>query len=572
MRRFVTGRYVSPVDAPWREAIDERAERAIARYRFLPSRSARLKTFLDIAAVLYLGLVAAAWSMRGLPAALSGSAVLATANGALTLEPFRPDWLLCLRTDYTVSAFLVAAILLHESYWLRRRIYREWSLSPLSVPSLLPRLDPSPPTWQRAITRISAVVNHVVMIGVLIVGTHYLWAARRLPMIEDPLIRASVVFAGILLSVIGAFNLVEVLDDKEAPFPVASLRILAAALLSGIAFGTAAALGLRRGIPAGLLAFSFGFGVPVGAWACGAVMRRANRSSFSEQRGGGWQHQILIPLIAVGRIVDVLLRVAIGMFALPRTLLLAGSAQPTRDRSRRAIDDVETFEQVGVHGGFVHGYLHRPEPLTRKFAFTDRVRSALLRGLLKGDGWFPRRLRRQPIRLLRGGGAWEREDPLDFSGRVERRIGSRPSLDDVDFLTRRLLALFLTLYALAWVVEVALGHLVLHAGRPLLGHGRITALAFGLVTGLAFTLIAGLGRSTLDALAVGLVSGLALDPTTGLGEGLAFRFGHYGPTLAVAFVLLLVTTTLGRRALGMVGALALAVGLYLQAVPFLRSY
>jgi hypothetical protein len=493
-----------------------------------------------------------------------------------------PGRFLGLPGEFTVFALLVAGIFVHESQWLRLRIYGEWLRLPSSYRGLLERSrrEPPGPMWQRVLSRVSAIVNHAVVAGVLVAGAQYLWSARRVLVVEDPLVEASVVFTGILLAIIGAFNLVEVLDDKTGALPSAIARTLAAASLSGIAFGAAVALGLRRGTPAGLLAFSFGFGLPVGAWVCGTVMRRVDRGSFPARPGEGWQRQVLVPLIAVGRAVDALLRVMIGVLALPRTLLArvaswrdpSGGRRLPEEQRRSAADEFATFEEVGASGGFIRGYLHRPPPPTRKLTLTDRARGALLVSLLKGDGWLPRRLRREPIRLLRGGGAWEREDPLDFTGRVQRRIGSRPSLDDLDFLSRRLLALFLAAYTVAWVVEVAVGHVVAHAGRPLFGRGPLAALTFGLVAGVAFALVAALGRSTLEALAVGLVSGLALDPTVGLGEGLAVRLVHHGPALAIAFVLLLVTTTLGRRALGVVGALALAAGLYLQALPSLRLH
>jgi hypothetical protein len=556
-----SGKYISPVGASWRET--EIDEAAVSRYRFDGTRHARLKAGLDAAAAAYLCLVVIALAVSKWPARVSGSWLLDTVSSSYALRPLLLDHLP--RSlggawgEFVVFALVLCVTALHESRWLKLRIYYDYLQSPRSYRGFLNKDESSLTARQLLLTVASRLVNHLVVLGVVLMAAHCLWAVRLLPAAHNAVVLTSLVFAGMLLTVTGATSVIGALDGDDVRALPALARAPAGALVCGVAFAAVIALGLRRGWPGCALGFGFGFGLASSARVCRDLVVRPRRAGRRERPGRASRPAAYAPLIALGRLIDWLLARSLSIVS-PRR----------KSRPRGPAESLEVYEQVGAGEGHSYGYLHRPEIVTPPATLIERIRARLLHRLLAENSPLTLWLKREPVRLRRGH-LWDEEDPLDFLGRVRTVGGYAPPRDRVDMLYRRLLSLMLAAFAVAYVVEMLTGHVVASVGRPLLERGAWAAAIFGLGVGVLFAFVAVFGHSSFAALTLGLLSGLSLDPTAGLVVGLLSRLSRTGLIFVFTFALTLAVDLFDRRVQWIVGTLALAAGIYLQSLPFLAT-
>jgi hypothetical protein len=185
--------YVSPVGSSWEEV--KINEKAVAAYRFDPSGYARIKSGIDVAAVIYLTLAFLALIIARPTIQVSHSAFLAGIGRGFTLQPLLfahgPQAASSARYELFVFILLVIPILLHESQWLKLQIYFK-NLEPgRSYEGFLKASKPTSSARQLSWTVISSIVNHLFLLGVLLTGASLLWDLRLLR-ITNPVVLPSI--------------------------------------------------------------------------------------------------------------------------------------------------------------------------------------------------------------------------------------------------------------------------------------------------------------------------------------------------------------------------------------------
>lgn len=554
-------------------------ERLISRYRFERTPPARLRAGLDGFAFAYLLAAATVIARTAQTWPRSPLEALTLVRTGFTLEPPLPGWsVLGVPGGLLLLLALAAGALVYQSSWLKRRIH-----ATLIGPhrsrffhdfNLMGPDETTLTSGQRVWTAVSWAADDLFTVGVVASLYRYLLDVRMLPFAADPAIRSSVVFAGMLLTVIGAYDLIEALQGRLEGMRLAwrVVRAAAAIVLSGAAFALVFGVGLRSGTTQIEIGACFGTALALGtALRTFGVLGHPERP-LPARIQGVLRRTLLPPLTALGKLLDGPLRFAlqvgvaplVGAAAVLRFLLLgvwyaltpiiAPFCRLLFGHSWRVV----TWQlQQGLEK-FQHG-------------LGRRVEGALLHGLLKGNGWLPRMIKRDPVRYesyqLPGrvrGGIYVYTDPLEPEARP--RYGGALDQQRLDLLYWRLLDLMLATFVVAYVAEVVVGHAITFLGRPLLHLGFGFAIGYGLVVGFVYMLLSTLGRSSVGGLAVGLVSGLSLAPAVGLAGSLALRLGHDAVPLLLAFLLAAVTSTLGRRGLVVAGVLALLAGVYLMRV------
>jgi hypothetical protein len=600
MNRRGFDKYVFRVGSSWKQpAIDEKL---VAGYRFDPAGYARLKLSMDIAAGVYLTLALIALLIVASRRGFSVSGILTLIGQGLTLQPILVRLFASNTQTNSVSGsealvlgMLVLALLVHESQWLKRKIHYQILASGRTYKGFLS--GPNKPTFpklQRTLTILSATLNHLFVLCVVLIAASLLWDVRNLSRLDNPAARSKVVLAGMLLMVIGAFEVIKVLESKGTTRSAVALSAFVAAVLSGILFGAVMAVGLNRGTEQGKRAFVFGFGLALSAWAWRHFVARP-RGEPSKRVKRVLKYLVHTPLIALGRLLDLALRALFVIASVPQRIfarlaewilrvfrpLLPYSfqdrlksiayAESFRRFNERSASERPFIETVSAGAGYSVGYYHRPPPVLQTSGFIEIIQSRLLRMLLEEDTWLTGWVKREPIRPLntKHGGGWEREDPLDFGGRVRSVFGTRPQPSEVDLLYRRLLALMLAVWIVASVFDFLVGHVVSFYGRSLFDKGVSHAAFFGLAVGAFFAIVTAFGQASLGVLTLGLVSGLSLDPTLGLASGLKYQIEHDGVIFAFTFVVMSMLGILEKRALLVMGIIVFAVGLYLQFLPYL---
>ena len=588
---------VLPIGASWAKV--ELNRKQIAGYRFFPrgfrgvTDYARIKRRLDIAAALYVALVLLSWLLQNRWTLSSASSVLAAISGAFTLSPLFAAHLLQTRLG-RVAPFLVFAIvsycvLLHQSRWLNEMIFI------FRPPEGLFRSKTTLTGRQLVLTAASHILNYVVVLGIVLTAADYLWKLRLVPWARGTLQTPALLLSGVLLTVIGASKSVEAMDSDDAELWQRSLEVLLAAVLTGASFAAVMGLALRGGARGAIAGLCFGAAMALTAWSTRRFIVRPNQKRLPPKAEPWIRRFVFLPLIALGKGLDALLAAFLNGVAHPLQVALIALFKPIlmvldrmlrnlpfewlrglRDWISSCIDPprpltklemLGSFEEKGrTEDGRVYGIMHEPKMPQPPIGVEMHVRSSLVRGLLAEDSWLTTWLKREPIRLLRGG-MWQREDPLDFQRKVRIVTGIWPPTEDMDRLYRRLLSLMLATFAVAYVLELGAGHVVAHYGRPLLENGALYATMFGLVVGALFTLVGILGHSSMAALTLGLVSGLSLDPMEGLAQGLVYRIAHGGVLFVVVFVLAQITDTQQKRSQLVIGLLIAAAGVYLLYLP-----
>jgi hypothetical protein len=588
---------VLPIGASWAKV--ELNRKQVAGYRFFPKGFrgvrdyARIKRHLDISAALYVALVALSWLLQNRWTLSSASSVLVAISSAFTLSPLFAARLLQTRWGSVVPFFVFAivnyCVLLHESRWLNEMIFI------FRPPEGLFRSKTTFTRRQLVLTVASQILNYVVVLGIVLTAADYLWKLRFVPWARGTFQTPALLLGGLLLTVIGASKSVEAIDSDDAELWQRSLKVLLAAVLTGASFAAVMGLALRSGAPGATAGWCFGAAMALTAWSSRRFIVRPNQKRLPPKAEPWIRRFVFLPLIALGRGFDVLLGAFLRGVVHPLQVALISLFKPVlmvldrilrnlpfewlrglRDwigscidppRPLTKLERMGSFEEkMRTEDGRVYGIMHQPKMPAPKIGVEVHVRSSLVRGLLAEDSWLTTWLKREPIRLLRGG-MWQREDPLDFQRKVRIVTGIWPPTEDMDRLYRRLLSLMLATFAVAYVLELGAGHVVAHYGRPLLDSGPLYATIFGLVVGALFALVGILGHSSMAALTLGLVSGLSLDPMEGLAKGLVYRIAHGGVLFVVVFVLAQITDTQGRRSQFVIGLLIAAAGLYLLYLP-----
>jgi len=591
---------VWPIGSSW-EGIDV-DQKVIAGYRFFDkSRTndihyAALKTRLDIAAAIYLFFVLVGALLQGPVASLSG--LLTYTSRAFSLQPFLPAHLAHSRAGFAIPFVIFLAVgycvLLHESRWLNERIYiyRPYAgFTSSKDKDVIPRS-------QFVLTLTSRIINHMMAAGLIFTAAAYLWNLRFVSWTRNPYEIPALLLSGVMLAVVGISKAIDAMESDDAETWLLFLEVSAAAILVGASFAAVIALGLRRGPSGAITGFCFGAAMGFSAWMFRHFIVRPNQKHLPPSIEPWIRRFVFLPLMAMGRIIDAVLAFVLQYIVHPIQVWLIALFKPLLRLFANALGKLpyryvrgplhwansyldqppplsklemtDTFVEAGrTEDGRVYGYAHPAQTPPPPTGIVVRYRSSLLSGLLAEDSWLTRWLKREPIRLLRTRTSWEREDPLDFKRRVRHDVGIWPPTEDLDYLSRRLLSLMLATYFIAYIVELAVGHIVAYAGKPLLDRGPLYATLFGLAVGALFALAGILGHSSISVLTLGLVSGLALDPTLGLAGGLAYRVGHDGFLFVITFVLSLLTDTQQKRSLFIVGIVIAAAGVYLQYLPHL---
>jgi hypothetical protein len=596
---FSPDRMVVPIGSSWgKTKIDQKV---IAGYRFFAKERsaniqyARRKTRLDIAGAFYLLLVIVSALLQGRPASHSLASILVNLSSAFTLQPFVPAHLAHTRFGHVIPLLVFLSVgycvLLHESRSLAERIYIYRPLEGFI------RRERTLTGTQLALTLASRIINHLLAAGLILTAAAYLWRLRFIDWMRSPLEIPTLLLSGVLLTVIGISKTIEAMESDETEPWLLILEVLGGAILTGAAFAAVMALGLQHGSQGGATGFCFGAGMALTAWLLRHFIVRPSQKRLPPAVEPWIRRFIFLPLIAMGRAIDVILAgllqfvirpIQLSLIALftPFLTLFVRVLRKLPYRIVRAplewadsylyeppplskVEMLDTFEEKGrTEDGRAYGLLHRAQTPPPPHGFVAHVRSSLLSGLFAEDSWLTRWLKREPIRLISGlRGSWEREDPLDFKRRVRLTVGIWPPTQDLDRLYRRLLSLMLATFLIAYVVELAVGHVVAYMGKPLLDHGPLYATLFGLGVGALFAMVGIFGHSSIGVLTLGLVSGLALDPTLGLAGGMAYRIGHDGLLFAITLVLTLIIDTQQKRSIFVVGILAAAAGVYLQYLP-----
>jgi hypothetical protein len=498
-----------------------------------------------------------------------------------------------------VLLVLAGGVLVYQSRWLKLRI--QYSLkvtgskffSDTGYSGFLDDTSETPLTGvERALTAVSWVADDLFVLGVVASLYRYLLNVPTLPfVVANPAIRSSVVFAGMLLAVVGAYHLIEALRGRVERMALTQrvVRAAAAAMLSGGAFALVIGVGLHSDRAQVEIGACFG-----AALALGVVLRTFGVLGHPDRPlparvQAALRRTLLPPLATLGKLLDRPLRIAfwvgvaplVGAAAVLRVLVLAVwyALAPLIAPLLRLFGHDWTWGEVTrqLHVGL------------RKFQHNvyRRVRGALLLGLLKGDGWLPRMIKREPAEIqpvqkpgyFPLGYNYILTDPLEpeahplvliggpgpfVTGPFAEDPGRHQAELEMERVRWRLLDLMLATFVVVYLVDVVVGHAITFVGRPLLHLGVGFAVGYGLVAGVVYMLLSTLGRMSLGGLAVGLVSGLSLAPTVGLAGSLALRLGRDAVPLLLTFLLALVTSTLGRRGLVVAGVLALFAGVYLM--------
>jgi hypothetical protein len=589
-----------PIGSSWEKVeVDGKLTRS---YRFFPAaprelmQYATLKRRLDVAAGVYLGFVFVAWLLRNQWPFHSASDFLSAVGTAFTLRPLFPAFVLHSRVgQFLPFVVFVAAtyfVLRHQSRWLDEMVYAHRPYESFLMPqktTLTPR--------QLTITVASHVCNFLVSAGLILTASDYLWKLRSASWLRGSFETSGVLLSGVLLTVIGVSKSVEAVEPDDAEWWQRVIEVILAAVLSGVSFAAVMGLGLSRGIAGAITGVCFGAAMALIAWARQYIVR-PKQKRLSPTVEPWIRRFVFVPLIALGKAVDKVLAAFLKGVVRPLQVMLLGVFKPVLivlDRILRLLpygwfrglresirsylyeppppslmERTGYFEEKGRGpDGKVWGILHEPQQARPPSGIVMYVRGSLVRTLLAEDSWLTAWLKREPIRPYRGGhlSTWQREDPLDFHRRVRLAVGTWPPEKDIDLLYRRLLSLMIATFVVAYVVELGVGHVVAHFGRPLFEHGAVYATLFGLAVGLLFALVAVLGHSSMAALTLGLVSGLSLDPMEGLGHGLQYRIAHDGLLFVVVFVLALLTDTQKKWSQFVIGLLIAGAGVYLQYLP-----
>ena len=618
-RRRDAKRYVFPIGSLW-ESVGIDKDSSVRGYRHQTSRYARFKVALDVAAAVYLALVVVALLVDQFvvgrvltemsPAGrkliwTSHSSFMATFAHLFTLQPLLlrvgAETFSTHRRELFIFILLVLAILLHESYWLKRNILLNGTPSGYEgFLSSEKSTEKARDTW----TLISSIVNHVFLIGVLLTGASFLWDARLLPIINHPVAERRILFAGVFLTVIGAFNVIKALEKREEPRSLGWLNAIAEAIVSGIAFGTIVTVGLQRGLQPGKLAFVFGFVFVLTMWIISYFIVRPTQTEqpmdISRRRLKTRSQRLLhycvqVPLIALGwavnptliaieyvavRIQRVLAKLAgwiyyrakwIEPYSLRMWLWRIAEVETIARENDKGARQFKAIEIVSQSERGIGAFDVGPPPPLAVGGFDQYVRRRYLHRILEGDSWLTRWVKREPARPVTThyGGGWDREDPLDFQRNVRHVVTNWPTYAENAELYRHLIALMVAVSFVAYFVNIVVGHVVAAYGRPLFDKGSGYAALFGLMVGALFAVVTMMGKSSLSSLALGLVSGLVLAPSLGVAEGLRDRLANEGVDLLIGFVVTLLTNMLGERRLLATGVLIFLLGLYLQTLPHL---
>lgn len=599
-------RYVSPIGSLWK-SLDLEKHSSISKYRQLPGRYAELKFGLDLAALIYLQLVVLASILTfvndpGFARSLSwsGSRILSVFAYVFTLQPLLGSVgsgsFTTQQRELVVLALLISAVLFHESEWLKNRILIIAGASAFDYERFVASRKPGRPAPDR-LTQISSIANHIFFTGILLGVASFIWSARHLPVVATPLVKPRLVFAGIILTVIGAFNIIKALGQTEESKSFEWINAIAAALVGATAFGTIVIVGLERELRQGKLVFTFAFVFILTTWIVGHFIVRPSEKEqaddISPSRLGFWEklihYGIRAPLMALGWVVNPVLivveyiavriqrrlaRIAgwlafrlrgITPYSLHMWLWRIGEAETISRHNDEEAAVRPTIEIVSQSPHGMAGYLHRPMPMVAGPSLDWYLRRKYLHGILEGDTWFTRWVKREPVRLVKSKEkGWDREDPLDFARKVKHFTSNWPRQAEFTQLYRHLIALILAVSFVSYLVKFGAGHAVAALGRPLLDKGFGYAILFGVIVGVLFALVTMLGKSSLSGLALGLISGLALAPELGAAEGLKERFANEGLDIVIGFVVTVLSSMLGENRLAVTGVLLFLFGLYLQ--------
>jgi hypothetical protein len=591
-----------PVGSSWEKTEVEPGK--AAGYRFFPTQPrelmqyASLKRRLDVAAADYLALVVIAWLLQNRWRFPSAASFLSAVGSAFTLRPLFPAFVLHSRVgQFLPSLVFVVAIycaLRHQSRWLDEMVYvfrpPEGFLLRKKV-TLTPR--------QVTITAASHACNFLVALGLVLTAADYLWDLRTMPWLRGSAEIPGVVLSGVLLTVVGFSKSVEAVESDDAEWWQRIIEVAIAAVLSGASFAAVMALGLSRGTEGAIAGVCFGAAMALIAWTARQYVVRPKQRRLPPAVEPSIRRFVFVPLIALGKAIDTVLAAFMKGVVKPLQVVLLAVFKPllvVLDRILRLfpyrwfpklkesihsylyqppppslLEMTGSFEERGRSpDGKVWGIMHQPQRPPPPSGIVMYVRGSLVRGLLAEESWLTAWLKREPIRPYKGRGGismWQREDPLDFQRRVQMRVGGWPPEKDLDLLYRRLLSLMIATFVIAYVIELGVGHVVAHFGRPLFEHGAVYATLFGLAVGALFALVSVLGHSSMAALTLGLVSGLSLDPMEGLGQGLQYRLVHDGLLFVVVFVLALLTDTQKKWSQFVIGLLIAGAGVYLQYLP-----
>ena len=560
---------------------------------------ATLKRRLDLAAAYYLLVVLIAWLVQNRWAFRSASVFLSAVANAFTLRPLFPVFVLNSRVGrflpFVVFLIATCCALRHQSRWLDEMIYvfRPYESFLFTKKE---RLTPK----QMTITIASHVCNFVVALGLIATAADYLYKLRFVSWLRGPDEIPGVVLSGVLFTVVGFSKSVEAVEADDPEWWQRIIGLALAAVLSGASFAAVMGLGLTGGMTGAITGLCFGAAMALIAWIARQYIVRPRQKRLSPVIEPWIRRFVFVPLIALGKVVDTVLAAFMKLVVRPLQVASLAVFKPVlevldrllrllphrwfrglKERIRpylyeppppTLVERTGYFEERGRSpDGRVWGIIHEPQQPPPPHGVVMYIRGSLVRSLLAEDSWLTKWLKREPIRPYKGRGGiistWQREDPLDFQGRVRMAVGSWPPEQDIDLLYRRLLSLMLATFLVAYVIELGVGHVVAHFGRPLFEHGAVYATLFGCAVGGLFALVAVLGHSSMAALTLGLVSGLSLDPMEGLGEGLQYRLAHDGLLFIVVFVLALLTDTQKKWSQFVIGLLIAAAGVYLQYLP-----
>jgi hypothetical protein len=486
-------------------------------------------------------------------------------------------------------------VLLHESDWLKNKILLSTGASRANYEGFIRKEKAA----RDYLTLGSSIVNHILITGMLLTALSFLWSARALAFTNNPIAEPRILFAGISLTVIGAFNMIKGLETRSEARSIGWFNAAVSAVLSGIAFGTIVTVGLQRGLPKGKLAFVFGFVFMLTAWILrhfivipsGKAQPRDISRGQLKTRGERMMHYgVQVPLIALGRGINFFLvgieyvtvriqRVIAGVvrsiyyrtkWIMPDSLAMwtfrVAEAETITIENDKAARQFSQRQIVAQDKQFSYGYDIRPATPVAVITLDQYLRRRYLHRILEGDSWLTRWVKREPVRFWQRGLGWDREDPLDYQRRVRHVFGGNPTYADMSELYTRLIALMLSVSFVAYFVKFAVGHLVAAVGRPLFDRGFGYSALFGLLVGALFAGVSILGKSSLRALALGLVSGLALAPSLEGAGGWVLWGANKGVDFFIGFAVLLLTSMLGENRVLQTGALMFLLGVYLQAV------